>query len=163
MADSCGLRVFYNSQIKQNSSLALDEVIASESSSSSYPGRLNDSTRRPTNWWSSAKRDVTHTTATLVYNTCYHLLSPRGIVDKDRFVCRVFSLVIKQMQWQCDKLATLCSQYVIVVFYRVRHPSVVIIVTRYSRIFRSVEEPTISKATLIRSKLLASAFDVVHY
>ena len=30
-------------------------------------------TRKPTNWWGSAKRDVTNPTATVVYNTCYHL------------------------------------------------------------------------------------------
>ena len=30
-------------------------------------------TRRPTNWWGSAKRVVTHPTMTVVYNTCYHL------------------------------------------------------------------------------------------
>ena len=34
--------------------------------------RLNK-TRRPTNWWGSAKRDVTHPTATVVYNACHHL------------------------------------------------------------------------------------------
>ena len=28
-------------------------------------------TRRPTNWWGSAKRDVTRPTATVVYNACY--------------------------------------------------------------------------------------------
>ena len=31
-------------------------------------------TRRPTNWWGTAKRDVTHPTATVVYNICYNLL-----------------------------------------------------------------------------------------
>ena len=30
-------------------------------------------TRKPTNWWGSAKRDVAHPTATVVYNTCYNL------------------------------------------------------------------------------------------
>ena len=31
-------------------------------------------TRKPTSWWGSAKRDVTHPTATVVYNTKYLLL-----------------------------------------------------------------------------------------
>ena len=30
-------------------------------------------TRKPTNWWGNAKCDITHPTATGVYNICYHL------------------------------------------------------------------------------------------
>ena len=36
------------------------------------------STRKPTNWWGSAKRDVTHPTATVIYNTCHHLFRKRS-------------------------------------------------------------------------------------
>ena len=28
-------------------------------------------TRNPINWWGSAKRDFTHSIATVIYNTCY--------------------------------------------------------------------------------------------
>ena len=35
-------------------------------------------TRKSTNWWGSLKRDVTHPTATFVYNTCYHLFRKRS-------------------------------------------------------------------------------------
>ena len=36
-------------------------------------GSYRCSTRKLTSWWGSAKRDVTHHTATVVYNTSYHL------------------------------------------------------------------------------------------
>ena len=35
-------------------------------------------TKKPTNWWCSAKRDVTHPTVTVVRNTCYHLFRKRS-------------------------------------------------------------------------------------
>ena len=38
-------------------------------------------TRRPTSWWGSPKREVTHPTATVVYyNACYHLLRKRSCI-----------------------------------------------------------------------------------
>ena len=45
---------------------------------------LPTSTRRPTNWWSSAERDVTHPTATVVCNTCHHLFRKRSCITMHR-------------------------------------------------------------------------------
>ena len=39
-------------------------------------------TRRPTNWWGGAKRDVTHSTATVVYNACDHFLRKRSCITR---------------------------------------------------------------------------------
>ena len=36
--------------------------------------------RRPTNWWGRAKLDVTHPTATVVYNACYRLFRKRSFI-----------------------------------------------------------------------------------
>ena len=41
-------------------------------STSEYVIWLVVKTRKPTNLWGSAKRDVAHPTVTIVYNTCYH-------------------------------------------------------------------------------------------
>ena len=41
-------------------------------------------TRKPTNWWGSAKRDVSHPTATVVNNTCYHFFRKRSCVTLNR-------------------------------------------------------------------------------
>ena len=41
---------------------------------------INSKTRRPTNSWDSAKRDITHPTATVVYNACYHLFRKRSCI-----------------------------------------------------------------------------------
>ena len=39
-------------------------------------------TREPTNWLDSAKHDVTRPTATVVYNTCYHLFQKTFMRDR---------------------------------------------------------------------------------
>ena len=41
-------------------------------------------TRRPTNCRGNTKRDVAHPTATVVYNTCYHLFRKRSCITDDR-------------------------------------------------------------------------------
>ena len=45
---------------------------------------MSNLTRKPTNWWVSAKRAVTHPTATVVYNTCYHLFQKRPCMTLHR-------------------------------------------------------------------------------
>ena len=46
--------------------------------------RFEIKTRRPTNWWGSAKRGVAHPTATVVYNVCYHLFRERSCITVHR-------------------------------------------------------------------------------
>ena len=46
--------------------------------------RIGVKTRRSTNWWSSAKRDLTHLTATVVFNACYHLFRKRSCIPVHR-------------------------------------------------------------------------------
>ena len=41
-------------------------------------------TRKPTNWWGNATRDVTHPTVTRVYNICYHLFRKRSCLTVHR-------------------------------------------------------------------------------
>ena len=41
-------------------------------------------TRRPTNWWGSAYCDVTHPTATVIYNACYHWFRKRSCITVHR-------------------------------------------------------------------------------
>ena len=44
-------------------------------------------TRKPTNWWLSAKHDDTHPRATVVYNACYHLFRKHLYTPMHLFVC----------------------------------------------------------------------------
>ena len=50
-------------------------------------GKMQLITRKPTNWWGQCKRDVTHPTATVVYNTSYHLFWKRSFVKWHRLAC----------------------------------------------------------------------------
>ena len=61
-----------------------------------------DKTRRPANWWISAKRDVIHPTVTVVYNACFHLFRKRSCIT----VCR---LVLANWPRQQDDTSRLCN------------------------------------------------------
>ena len=48
---------------------------------------LHDETRRPHNWWDSAKRYDTHPGAPVVYIACYHLFRKRLCTAMQLLTC----------------------------------------------------------------------------
>ena len=60
-------------------------------------------TRRPTNWWGSAKRDVTNPTATVVYNACYYLFPKRACIPLTATTITTPSITIRLEHNHCNE------------------------------------------------------------
>ena len=63
---------------------------------------LDIKTRMATDWWGSAKRDVTHPTSNVVYNACYHSFRKRSRVA-------VYRLAVANLPRQQYDTSRLCK------------------------------------------------------